>query len=86
MLSELDAYFNSNTNFSSKYALLDNSEDRAAVSSYSYIDQIGLPINTDDSSGNSSGNSSSGKSSGMDAAYERLQQERQNDFQGIKRI
>ena len=78
--TELDAYFNSNSNFSSNYSLLDNSEERAAVSSYSYIDQIGLPISTDNSGG------SGGKASGMDAAYERLQQERQNDFQGIKRV
>jgi len=80
--TELDAYFNSNSNFSSNYSLLDNSEERASVSSYSYIDQIGLPIST--ANGDSSG--SGGKASGMDSAYERLQQERQNDFQGIKRV
>lgn len=82
--AELDAYFNSNSSFSSNFSLLDNSEDRATVSSYSYIDQIGLPITT--ASDSSSSSSSGGRGSGMDAAYERLQQERQSDFQGIKRV
>ena len=84
---EIQAYFGSNdSSFGSSFSTLDNKEEKPFISSFTYIGEE-QKINTpEEESNNSSSNSrDSYQNNGISNDYERLQNERQGEFQNIQR-
>ena len=83
---EIQAYFGSNdSSFGSSFSSLDNKEEKPFISSFTYIGEE-QKINTPEESTNSSSNSrDSYQNNGISNDYERLQNERQSEFQNIQR-
>ena len=77
--NDLDAYFDSNNGFSSNYSNLDDSETASNNSMFSYIQN-------DDLTGGASNNGMERPKGSLDNAFEKLANERQNDFAGIQRV
>jgi PKD repeat protein len=76
---ELDAYFNSNSSFSSQFSNLDDTTDKVQNSVFSYIssenDNLAQPKDDIYSKGEDTNKN-----------YETLQSERQKELQGVQRI
>ena len=77
---DLDAYFSPSNSFSSSYACLDNSVEKAENSVFSYIE------GADNSPVHPKAGLDSGIKGGTNDAFEKLAAERKNDFAGIQRI
>lgn len=77
---ELDAFFSPGNSFSSTYACLDNSTEKADNSSFSYLDGADLSSNVEHK------NEQSGIKSQTNDAFEKLAESRKNDFRGIQRV
>ncbi len=77
---ELDAYFSPGNSFSSSYACLDNSMEKADNSIFSYLE------GADNSTIHPKAGLDSGIKSGTNDAFEKLAAERKNDYAGIQRI
>ena len=77
---ELDAFFDSSNSFSSHYSNIDDSLNTNVNSSFSFLDGSNSvsPSNQETGLENSR--------NGVTNSFEKLQQERANDFQGIKRV
>lgn len=83
---DIQAYFGSNdSSFGCSFSTLDNKEEKPYISSFTYLGEE-QKINTPEES-NSSNNSSRNmnSNSGISNEYERLQNERNNEFQNIQR-
>ena len=83
---DIQAYFGSNdSSFGCSFSTLDNKEEKPYISSFTYLGEE-QKINTPEES-NSSNNSSRdmNSNSGISNDYERLQNERNNEFQNIQR-
>jgi hypothetical protein len=85
--NDIQAYFGSNdSSFGSSFSTLDNKEDKPYISSFTYIGEeqkIETPDDSNDSSSTKSRDSF--QNSTMSNDYERLQNERQSEFQNIQR-
>jgi len=88
---DIQAYFGSNdSSYGSSFSTLDNKDEKPFISSFTYLGEE-QKINTpeeDSSKSNSNSNSNSRDSygnSGMSNDYEKLQNERNTDFQNIQR-
>jgi hypothetical protein len=77
---ELDAYFSPGNSFSSNYACIDNSLEKADNSVFSYLE------GANNSSVNPKGSLDANIKSQTNDAFEKLAAERKNDFSGIQRI
>tara|TARA_B100001093_G_scaffold431824_1_gene428044 strand:- start:1200 stop:1751 length:552 start_codon:yes stop_codon:yes gene_type:complete len=77
---DLDAYFSPSNSFSSSYSCLDNSLEKAENSLFSYLE------GADNSSIKPSSSLNQGIKSQTNDAFEKLANERKNDFAGIQRI
>jgi hypothetical protein len=73
---ELDAYFNSNSSFSSQFSNLDDTTDKVQNSIFSYISSENDNLAPSQQEMNQDTNKS----------YETLQEERQKELQGVQRI
>ena len=83
---EIQAYFGSNdSSFGCSFSTLDNKEEKPFISSFTYLGEE-QKINTPEESNNSSSNSrDSFQNNTISNDYERLQNERQSEFQNIQR-
>tara|TARA_B100000989_G_C19512792_1_gene460000 strand:+ start:256 stop:756 length:501 start_codon:yes stop_codon:yes gene_type:complete len=77
---ELGTYFSPGMSFSSNFALLDNTLDKAENSIFSYLD------GADNQAVHPKGGLQNNVKSSTNDAYEKLAAQRQNDFKGIQRI
>jgi len=90
---EIKAYFGSNdSSYGSSFSSLDSKDDKPYISSFTYIGEeqkITTPEESNNSSNNSSNNQTSSidsmMNSGMGNDFEKLQNERNNEFQNIQR-
>jgi hypothetical protein len=73
---ELEAYFNSNSSFSSQFSNLDDTTDKVQNSIFSYISSENDNLAPSQQEMNQDTNKS----------YETLQEERQKELQGVQRI
>ena len=81
---DIQAYFGSNdSSFGCSFSSLDNKEEKPFISSFTYIGDEQKIETPDDSSNSSSRDSFQNSSTSND--YERLQNERQAEFQTIQR-
>ena len=76
---ELDAYFNSNSSFSSQFSNLDDTTDKVQNSVFSYISSENDNLAPSQNEMNSKGQNTNKN-------YETLQAERQKELQGVQRI
>ena len=82
---EIQAYFGSNdSSFGCSFSSLDNKDEKPFISSFTYIGDE-QKINTPEDSAGSSNNNNNFQRSGVSGDFERLQNERQNEFQSIQR-
>jgi hypothetical protein len=77
---ELDAYFSPGNTFSSNYACIDNSLEKAENSVFSYLEGV------DNSPVHPKASLDSNIKNQTNDAFEKLAAERKNDFAGIQRI
>jgi hypothetical protein len=84
---DIQAYFgSSNSSYGSSFSSLDNTDDKPFVSSFTYLGEehkIVTPEETGDSSNTSSRDSTN--QSGISNDYDKLQQDRNNEFQPVPR-
>jgi hypothetical protein len=76
---ELDAYFNSNSSFSSQFSNLDDTTDKVQNSIFSYISSENDNLAPSQNEMNQRGQDTN-------KSYETLQAERQKELQGVQRI
>jgi hypothetical protein len=82
--TEVQAYFGSNdSSFGCSFSTLDNKEEKPYISSFTYIGDEQKIETPEDSAGSSNSQNSYKTSSNND--FEKLQNERQREFQGINR-